>query len=56
MIRFRRGVVTLRDVTCSGLCYPTRMFCPRGSLPFWREGWLERVPGEEAPTENERPS
>ena len=35
-----RDTVLLEGATCDGMCH--RM-CPRQSLLFWRECWLERV-------------
>src|SRR5262245_31993914 len=36
-----KDTVVLEGATCDGICH--RM-CPRQSLLFWRECWLERVP------------
>jgi hypothetical protein len=38
------GTVILEDVTCDG-CHILRGGCPRDNYQFWREIWLERVPG-----------
>lgn len=38
-----RGVILLENVFCSGT--PTFGACDRCCLLFWREEWLERVPG-----------
>lgn len=37
-----KGTVLLEGATCDGVCH---RLCPRQSLLFWRECWLERVPG-----------
>src|SRR5437870_330994 len=37
-----KGTVLLEGATCDGICH--RM-CPRQSLLFWRECWLEKVNG-----------
>lgn len=36
----------LQDVLCTGCDCRTRLFCSRGSLTFWRDGWLDPVDGE----------
>lgn len=38
-----KDTVVLEGATCDGICH--RM-CPRQSLLFWRECWLERVPAQ----------
>jgi hypothetical protein len=48
MIELTSDCVTLDGVVCSGERSPCRWFCHRGIMPYWREGWLERVsPGSE---------
>jgi hypothetical protein len=37
-----RDTVLLDGATCDGVCH---RLCPRQSLLFWRECWLERVNG-----------
>jgi hypothetical protein len=37
-----KDTVVLEGATCDGLCH---RLCPRQSLLFWRECWLERVSG-----------
>ncbi|MGZ4399127.1 MAG: hypothetical protein ACXVZ1_12010 [Gaiellaceae bacterium] len=46
MIELSRDCVILEDAVCRGVdgCWAF-MFCPRGTYPFWREAWLERLPG-----------
>jgi hypothetical protein len=41
-IRKARNTVLLDGVICDGL-----YGCDRSCFPFWREAWLERVPGSE---------
>jgi hypothetical protein len=45
MIELSRDCVILEDAVCRGIdgCWAF-LFCPRGTFPFWREAWLERVP------------
>ncbi|HSQ64553.1 MAG TPA: hypothetical protein VLM85_15120 [Polyangiaceae bacterium] len=50
MIEFKRPMVTLEGVHCSGDHSMRRWFCPRHYYPFWRDAWLRRV---EAPAEAE---
>jgi hypothetical protein len=46
MIEISNDCVILEGATCRGEdgCF-AYMFCPRGTFPFWREAWLERVNG-----------
>jgi hypothetical protein len=39
--------VILDGVFCQSRFSKCRMFCPRGIYSWWRENWLERVPGSE---------
>ena len=43
MIELPGDCVSLEGAVCSGERSTSRWFCPRAILPFWREGWLERV-------------
>ena len=45
MIKFANECIALEGVACSGLDNRRRIFCPRGPLYYWREGWLQRVEG-----------
>lgn len=50
MIEFKKAMVTLEGVHCSGDHSTRRWFCPRHYYPFWRDAWLRRVeapPGQE---------
>jgi hypothetical protein len=47
MIELSSDCITLDGVVCSGEHSVGRWFCPRAILPYWREGWLERI---EVPT------
>ena len=51
MIELSRDCLILEGAFCRGIdgCWAF-MFCPRGTFPFWREAWLERV--EEAGPKN----
>ena len=44
MIELSRDCLILEGAVCRGVdgCWAF-MFCPRGTFPFWREAWLERV-------------
>jgi hypothetical protein len=44
MIKLTSDCVTLEGSVCSGEWSLSRWFCPRAIYPYWREGWLERVP------------
>lgn len=44
MIELTSDCVTLDGAVCSGERSTCRWFCQRAILPYWREGWLERVP------------
>ena len=43
MIEFKKPMVTLEGVYCSGDHSMRRWFCPRHYYPFWRDAWLRRV-------------
>lgn len=45
LIELTTDCVTLDGAVCSGERSTCRWFCQRGIFPFWREGWLERIPG-----------
>ena len=45
MIRFKTDAIVLKDVVCEAHYAICRRFCPRAIYPYWRELWLERVPG-----------
>jgi hypothetical protein len=44
MIELSRDCLILDGAVCRGVdgCWAF-MFCPRGTFPFWREAWLERL-------------
>ncbi|WP_245478665.1 hypothetical protein [Mesorhizobium sp. M7A.F.Ca.US.014.04.1.1] len=44
--RLRGPAVILEKVWCNSRYSDCRMQCPRAVYPWWRESWLERVPGE----------
>lgn len=44
MIQLTSDCVTLEGAVCSGERSTCRWFCQRALFPYWREGWLERVP------------
>jgi hypothetical protein len=48
MLHFRNPCIILEQVYCSGEMSKYRLFCPRAIYPYWREIWLERVPGPQA--------
>lgn len=43
MIEFKKPMVTLEGVYCSGDHSMRRWFCPRHYYPFWRDAWLRKV-------------
>ena len=43
--RFKNPAVILEDVFCRSRYSHDRMFCPRSIYAYWREIWLERIPG-----------
>lgn len=45
MVRFKTDAIVLENVVCAARYAKCRRFCPRAIYPFWREIWLERVPG-----------
>jgi hypothetical protein len=50
MIRFKTDAIILKDVVCEARYAICRRFCPRAIYPYWREIWLERVPGDQIET------
>jgi len=50
MIRFKTDAIILKDVVCEARYAICRRFCPRAIYPYWREIWLERVPGDQTET------
>jgi hypothetical protein len=50
MLRFGNDCIKLEGAVCSGQRSTGRFFCPREIYPYWREAWLERVDGPDAPT------
>ena len=44
MIELASDCVTLDGAVCSGERSTCRWFCQRALFPYWREGWLERIP------------
>jgi len=49
MQEMKNPCIILDSVICTGRYSKRRKFCPRSIYPYWREIWLERVPGP-APT------
>jgi hypothetical protein len=49
MLRFGNDCIKLEGAVCSGERSTGRFFCPRQIYPYWREAWLERVDGPDAP-------
>src|SRR5262249_3785559 len=45
MLRIKTDAIVLKDVFCEARYALCRRFCPRAISPYWREIWLERVPG-----------
>jgi hypothetical protein len=45
MLTMKTPCIVLADVVCTSDYHRN---CPRGIYPYWREIWLERVPGREA--------
>jgi hypothetical protein len=45
MVALKTDAVTLDGATCTGDVSMRRWFCPRLIYLYWRESWLERVPG-----------
>ncbi len=45
MIRFKTDAIILKDVVCEARYAICRRFCRAAIYPYWREIWLERVPG-----------
>jgi hypothetical protein len=43
MIEISSDCVILDGVVCSGEHSQKHWFCPRGTYPYWREAWLQRV-------------
>lgn len=48
MIQMRNDCIMLEDVYCGAEFSYARWFCPRKIPPYWREAWLERVPGPQS--------
>ena len=40
MLDLKNPCIVLEDVICTG---DYHRLCPRGTYPYWREIWLERV-------------
>ena len=45
LIEINSDALILEGVACSGHHSSRRLFCTRAIYPYWREAWLERVPG-----------
>jgi hypothetical protein len=45
---FKNPCIILDGGVCEGRYSPCRLFCPRAIYTYWREIWLERVPGPDA--------
>jgi hypothetical protein len=57
MVELGNDCIVLENIFCSGERSVGRWFCPRQSLPFWRECWLERVASADdgpLPSDNRR--
>jgi hypothetical protein len=52
MLRFTNPCILLDQVYCRAELSQLRLFCPRAIPSYWREIWLERLPG--APAEVQR--
>ncbi len=44
MLRFGSDCIKLEGAVCKAERSTGRWFCPREIYPYWREGWLQRVP------------
>lgn len=42
-IRLGKDCIVLEGLVCTGLDNRGRLFCPRSSFFYWREGWLRRA-------------
>jgi hypothetical protein len=56
MQQMKTPCVILESVVCQSRYSECRLFCPRSIYSYWREIWLERVPGEVLPKLNYRRS
>lgn len=43
MVQLPNNCIVLDGVVCGGCLSRNRLFCPRGTYPYWHEIWLERV-------------
>lgn len=49
MLHFKNECITLENVVCGARYNAGMSFCPRSTLPYWREIWLERIDPREIP-------
>jgi hypothetical protein len=49
MMLMKTPCITLKGVYCRSMYSRDRLFCPRAITPYWREIWLQAVPGEDTP-------
>jgi hypothetical protein len=56
MQRMKTPCIILDSVVCQSRYSGCRMFCPRSIYSYWREIWLERVPGAPADGDRKRTS
>jgi hypothetical protein len=50
LLHFKNPCIILENTYCKGRYVPQALHCPRGSLQYYREAWLERVEGASAQT------
>jgi hypothetical protein len=43
MLHFKNPCIILENTYCQARYVPQALHCPRGSLQYYREAWLERV-------------
>ena len=48
MLQMKTPCIQLADVYCRAECTAKRLGCPRASITYWREIWLQRIPGPSA--------
>jgi hypothetical protein len=53
MRRLKTPAVILEGVVCAGHYSNARWLCPRSIFAWWREVWLERIPGSQATSNSE---
>jgi hypothetical protein len=50
MLHMKEPCIMLEGVVCRAEYAKCRLNCPRAIPSYWREAWLERVPGVVTPT------